>query len=388
MHRDIKAANILLGHDGEVTLCDYGVASMVNQRGVQTDNCETFVGTPCWMAPELMQQNIPYGHKADMWSIGITALELAKGEAPYEQERPMKIILMTLSQDAPTLETYTKCVCVLCVFALSARASLSSHLYSRRLRLCPSPSHVPFALVLHHNFVSVLRYTRKGPAGTPEPKKARDFGRDFKSLLANLVMTDPAKRYSAHDALNHKFMKQFFNREVKCIKAERGAAAWDRLGQGRIAKRAERMKVCVSSCDLLVSLLRVSSALLQHSIPCTHARALSLCRLVHLFPHSHTRLPSTPSTPPARRYNDLNGFFTGTELKSPLNKVLTDELIANPESVTSGVGTPLMTCEQRRAVAVTTEDDFEAGFAADKEEALKEAFSPTAASGGGAFAAK
>ena len=68
--------------------------------------------------------------------------------------------------------------------------------------------------------------------------------------------------------------------------------------------------------------------------------------------------------------------------------MLTDELIANPESVTSGVGTPLMTCEQRRAVAVTTEDDFEAGFAADKEEALKEAFSHTAASGGGAFAAK
>lgn len=124
VHRDIKAANILLGHDGEVTLCDYGVASMVNQRGVQTDNCETFVGTPCWMAPELMQQNIPYGHKADMWSIGITALELAKGEAPYEQLRPMKIILMTLSQDAPTLETYTKCVCALSVCALSAHACL------------------------------------------------------------------------------------------------------------------------------------------------------------------------------------------------------------------------------------------------------------------------
>ena len=137
VHRDIKAANILLGADGEIKLCDYGVASMVYSEGCQTDTCETFVGTPCWMAPELMRQNIPYAQKADMWSIGITALELAKGYAPYERERPMKIILMTLSQAAPTLDTYevSSCADCSCSFYVSRLSVFSAPMPSSLLLL-------------------------------------------------------------------------------------------------------------------------------------------------------------------------------------------------------------------------------------------------------------
>jgi serine/threonine protein kinase len=149
IHRDVKASNILVSDKGEIKLADFGVSCSLLEHGNRLKR-NTVIGTLCWMAPEIFDET-GYTDAVDIWAIGITALEITYGKAPYDKFSPLKTMKRILDDDPPSCDDYNNII--------------------------HSPSN------------------------------------SFKSFVSKCLRKDPSKRYSAKKLLDHDFIKKAKNEQ-------------------------------------------------------------------------------------------------------------------------------------------------------------------------------
>lgn len=105
VHRDVRGSNILLTAEGEVKLCDFG---LTKSTGSTFGKRSTRIGSPCWMAPEMFgtptrKNEELYGSRIDVWALGITAIELGDGVAPFLDMHPTRAMFQIVRNPPPTL---------------------------------------------------------------------------------------------------------------------------------------------------------------------------------------------------------------------------------------------------------------------------------------------
>lgn len=106
LHRDVRGSNILLTVEGEVKVADYGLTKSTGNTFGKRSTC---IGSPCWMAPEMFATSAAkkneelYGNRIDVWALGITAIEIGDGDAPFLDMHPTRAMFQIVRNPPPTL---------------------------------------------------------------------------------------------------------------------------------------------------------------------------------------------------------------------------------------------------------------------------------------------
>ena len=170
MHRDIKCGNLLVTESGTIKLADFGVSTQLSKTFSKRN---TFIGTPYWMAPEVItaeQIGTYYDAKADIWSLGITAIEMAELAPPMFDMHPMRALFSIPKSESPTL------------------------------------------------------------------KASEKWSKSFQDFIQKCLYKSPNQRPSAHDLLNHAFVQPKENsNQIMCILIEKARKAKEERLQKRLA---------------------------------------------------------------------------------------------------------------------------------------------------------
>jgi serine/threonine protein kinase len=144
IHRDIKGDNILVDNDGIVKLADFGCAKKLDELCSKTHGCNTMVGTPYWMAPEVITREVGYGFKADIWSVGCTVIEMLTGKPPWPEFESMWAAIYHIANSEGPPTNMPEDIDPLCKDFLS-------NCFIRDVSLRPDA-----AMLLKHNFLALI----------------------------------------------------------------------------------------------------------------------------------------------------------------------------------------------------------------------------------------
>ncbi|CAI5671088.1 unnamed protein product [Oreochromis niloticus] len=248
IHRDIKGQNVLLTENAEVKLVDFGVSAQLD-RTVGRRN--TFIGTPYWMAPEVIacdeNPDATYDFKSDLWSLGITAIEMAEGAPPLCDMHPMRALFLIPRNPAPRLKSkkwskkFQSFIESCLVKSHSQRPSTEQLLKHPFIRDLPNERQVRIQLKDHIDRTKKRRGERDETeyeySGSEEEDEERDIGepssiinipgestlrRDFLRLqLANKERSELIRRQQLEQQQNEEHKRQLLAERQKRIEEQK-----------------------------------------------------------------------------------------------------------------------------------------------------------------------
>uniref|UniRef100_A0A667XV38 non-specific serine/threonine protein kinase n=1 Tax=Myripristis murdjan TaxID=586833 RepID=A0A667XV38_9TELE len=288
IHRDIKGQNVLLTENAEVKLVDFGVSAQLD-RTVGRRN--TFIGTPYWMAPEVIacdeNPDATYDFKSDLWSLGITAIEMAEGAPPLCDMHPMRALFLIPRNPAPRLKSkkwskkFQSFIESCLVKSHSQRPSTEQLLKHPFIRDLPNERQVRIQLKDHIDRTKKKRGERDETeyeySGSEEEDEERDMGepssiinipgestlrRDFLRLqLANKERSEAMRRQQLEQQQNEEHKRLLLAERQKRIEEQKEQRRrLEEVSGERMKERRERI------CSIALSHFLTSSTSLTLSL--------------------------------------------------------------------------------------------------------------------------